>query len=84
MQPDLLGLVLLAVGSAFLTEVPKIRAFSAWKSQVVDFYNHQAFLESVIFTSANYIEILAFVGSSEVTQRIRRDFGEQKGLVKSC
>lgn len=30
-------------------------------SQVVDFYNHQSLLESTIFTSANYIEILAFV-----------------------
>ena len=29
--------------------------------QVVDFYNHQSLLESTIFTSANYIEILAFV-----------------------
>eukprot|EP00435_Cladocopium_sp_Y103_P015501 s1566_g3.t2 len=47
-QTDLLALVLLAVGSAFLTEV-------------VDFYNHQSLLESTIFTSANYIEILAFV-----------------------
>jgi hypothetical protein len=28
---------------------------------VVDFYNHQSLLESTIFTSANYIEILAFV-----------------------
>ena len=32
-----------------------------WWFQVVDFYNHQSLLESTIFTSANYIEILAFV-----------------------
>ena len=29
--------------------------------QAVDFYNHQSLLESTIFTTANYIEILAFV-----------------------
>lgn len=47
-QKDLLGLVLLGIGSAFLTEV-------------VDYYNRQTLLESTIFTTANYIEILAFV-----------------------
>eukprot|EP00437_Effrenium_voratum_P010065 CAMPEP_0181439754 /NCGR_PEP_ID=MMETSP1110-20121109/22598_1 /TAXON_ID=174948 /ORGANISM="Symbiodinium sp., Strain CCMP421" /LENGTH=314 /DNA_ID=CAMNT_0023563503 /DNA_START=180 /DNA_END=1122 /DNA_ORIENTATION=- len=47
-QMDLLGLVALGIGGAFLTEV-------------VDFHNHQTLLEGTIFTSANYIEILAFV-----------------------
>ena len=74
---DLLGLILLAVGSAFLTEALFLELLDAFYMQMVDFYNQRAFLESVIFTSANYIEILAFVGTSRVTRRIR------KSLLKS-
>ena len=43
---------------------PSYELYPPWKFwwfQVVDFYNHQSLLESTIFTSANYIEILAFV-----------------------
>jgi len=45
---DVIGLLLLGAGAGFLTEV-------------VDFHNHKTLLEATIHTSANYIEILAFV-----------------------
>lgn len=64
-------------GQRFSHRGPAFRAFRCLYMQMVDFYNQRAFLESVIFTSANYIEILAFVGTSRVTKRIR------KSLLKS-
>lgn len=45
---DVCGLLLLGAGGGFLTEI-------------VDFHNHQTLLEATVLTSANYIEILAFV-----------------------